>query len=78
MTSAMTKTMLKIGAATTVGLMMTGCAITGDRTADAAITGAGGGAVAGEVLTNDPVAGAAIGGAAGAIAAEVSDDDDDR
>lgn len=39
----------------------------GDTAFERGVTGAAGGAVAGEVLADEPVAGAAIGGAAGVL-----------
>ena len=69
--------MLTTAVASVMVLGLGACQVTGDDTADAAITGAGVGAVAGEVLTDDPVAGAAIGAGAGAVTEEVTEDDDD-
>ncbi|MGB7404767.1 MAG: glycine zipper domain-containing protein [Pacificimonas sp.] len=56
------------------------CEVTGDDTADAAITGAAAGAAVGEVTSGDPVEGGLIGagvGAAGEVIADEIDDDDD-
>ena len=52
-------------AATVVALLLVaGC---GESRSTRVITGAAGGAVAGEVIADEPVAGALIGGAAGAL-----------
>jgi osmotically inducible lipoprotein OsmB len=45
-------------------LLVAGC---GESRSTRVITGAAGGAVAGEVIADEPVAGAAIGGVAGAL-----------
>ena len=54
-------------AAATGALLMLMLAACGDTQGQRAVTGALGGAVAGEIIADDPLAGAAIGGVGGAL-----------
>ncbi|MEO0501578.1 MAG: hypothetical protein AAF205_13685 [Pseudomonadota bacterium] len=65
--------------AISLSIVLAGCTITGNDTADAGITGAGAGAVVG-AITGAPLTGALVGGAAGIIGERVfnKDKDDDE
>jgi osmotically inducible lipoprotein OsmB len=52
---------------TLAAALLLGLAACGDTQGERTLTGALGGAVAGEVIAGEPVAGAAIGGLAGAL-----------
>jgi hypothetical protein len=59
-----TTPLVALGAALAALLLVAGC---GESKSTRVITGAAGGAVAGQVIADEPVAGAVIGGAAGAL-----------
>ena len=59
-----TTPLVTLGAALAALLVVAGC---GESKSTRVITGAAGGAVAGQVIADEPVAGAVIGGAAGAL-----------
>jgi len=59
-----TTPLARLGAALAALLLVAGC---GESKSTRVLTGAAGGAVAGQVIADEPVAGAVIGGAAGAL-----------